>query len=196
MKRTVLRIWELALLLALCAGALGGVWAQRTHDTLSGQLVRLHVLAVDDSEEEQTVKLAVRDAVLTYLQPVLADAESMPHAQMLLESRLPMIRQAASTAAAHRPVSVTLTEEYYPSRQYDGFALPAGQYLSLRIILGEGAGRNWWCVVYPPLCTAAATEAVMDSLDAESAAIITEQEGYVYKFRLLELWGQWTARWK
>ncbi len=196
MNQGKLRIWELALLLALCVGALSGVWAQRTHTRLAGQMVRLHVLAVDDSEAEQTVKLAVRDAVLGYLQPILSETEDIEEAQAAVNARLMQVRQAAQTAADGRAITVTLTEEYYPTREYEGFALPAGRYLSLRVVLGEGKGRNWWCVVYPPLCMTAATDpAAMECLDGETVAIITEQEGTVYKFRLLELWGQWTRRW-
>ena len=193
-----LKVWELALLLALCVGALSGLWAQRTQSELASQLVRLHVLAVDDSEEEQAVKLAVRDAVLTYLQPVMAEASGAEDAGAQLSSRIGNIRRAAETAAEGRPVTVTLSEEYYPTRGYEGFSLPAGQYTSLRVTLGDGEGRNWWCVVYPPLCTAAATTSVeaMAELNTESAAIITEQEGYIYKFRLLEWWGELTEKWQ
>lgn len=192
------RVWEIALLLALCAGALSGVWAQRTQSEIASEMVRLHVLAVDDSEAEQTVKLAVRDAVLEYLQPVLADAGNSEAAQTVLTGHLEDVRQAAQTAAEGRDVSVTLSEEYYPTREYDGFSLPAGQYMSLRVVLGDGAGRNWWCVVYPPLCITAATasQEAMETLSDNTAAIITEQEGYVYKFRLLELWGELMEKWE
>jgi len=193
-----LRIWELALLLALCVGTLSGVWAERMHTELASQMVRLHVLAVDDSEGEQAVKLAVRDAVLEYLQPVLADAQNVAGAQETLTVHLARVQQAAQKAAEGRTVTVSLSEEQYPTREYDGFSLPAGRYMSLRVTLGEGQGRNWWCVVYPPLCITAATASreAMETLAGDTAAIITEQEGYVYKFRLLELWGQLMEKWK
>ena len=82
----------------------------------------------------------------------------------------------------------------FPLKEYDGFALPAGEYLALRVVIGEGAGRNWWCVVYPPLCTAACTDledvAVQAGMDESDMKLITGQEGYVLKFRSLELWEQ------
>ena len=87
---------------------------------------------------------------------------------------------------------MTLGEEYYPTREYDTFSLPAGRYQSLRVTLGEGAGHNWWCVVFPPLClTAAESEAAFEELDGETRAIISSDGGGVqFKFRLLELWGE------
>ena len=107
----------------------------------------------------------------------------------------PAVESAARKAAAGRDVTVTLSEEYYPTRDYDGFSLPAGRYTSLRVVLGEGEGHNWWCVVYPPLCVTAAeaNQQAIETLSADTAQIITESDGYVLKFKLLELWGELTA---
>jgi len=151
------------------------------------------VLAKDDTDAEQAVKLAVRDEVLEYLQPVLAGAETKAQAQSVLDDHLDEIRAAAMTAAGDRQVAVTLTEEFYPTRVYEDFALPAGEYTSLRVILADGAGQNWWCVVYPPLCTEIAMEA-MDVLSDETQHIITQKDGYVYKFKILELFGELKAK--
>ena len=193
MKTHRLHIWELALILTLFAGLLTALWAQKTQATVASELVRLHVLAKDDTDAEQAVKLRVRDEVLEYLQPVLAEADSQLQAQELLNDHIDGIRAAAMGAAGDRTVAVTLTEEYYPTREYEGFALPAGNYTSLRVILADGQGRNWWCVVYPPLCTALAVEA-MDTLSDETVGLITREGEYVYKFKLLELWGELRER--
>ena len=190
MKTHRLHIWELALILALFAGLLTALWAQKTQAEVASELVRLHVLAKDDSDYEQAVKLQVRDEVLRYLQPLLDGADSREEAMAVLDSHMDGIRQAAASVAGDRQVAVTLTEEYYPTRQYEDFALPAGEYTSLRVILADGEGRNWWCVVYPPLCTDLAVER-MDSLSEETVNLITQSEGYVYKFKILELWGEW-----
>lgn len=147
-----LRPWELALLIAVCAASLAGLWASRTHTEIAEQMIRLHVLAVSDSDEEQAVKLQVRDAVLDYLRPVLDGCGGKTDAAGTLSDALPAVETAARSAAGGRDVTVTLGEEYYPTRVYDGFSLPAGRYTSLRVVLGEGRGHNWWCVVYPPLC--------------------------------------------
>lgn len=193
MKRTYFwKTWELALLIALCVTALSGLWAQRKQTEIAGQLVRLHVLAVDDSHREQEVKLQVRDRVLETLQPALAGVENREEAVTILENRLPEIQSAAKTVAGDRAVHVTLSEEYYPTRVYDGFSLPAGQYTSLRVVLGEGQGHNWWCVVYPPLCITAAeaSREAIETMGPDTARIITESDGYVVKFKILELWGE------
>lgn len=190
-----LHIWELALLGAVITCLLTAVWAQKTQAAVADELVRLHVLAKDDTAYEQAVKLRVRDEVLAYVQPLLAEADSREEAMAVLNDNLDGIRSAAGTVAGERQVAVTLTEEYYPTREYDGFALPAGEYTSLRVILADGQGRNWWCVVYPPLCTAVATEA-MECLSDETGRLITQSEGYVYKFKLLELWGALREKWQ
>ena len=194
MKSHKLHIWELALIGALTAVLLTALWAQKTQAEVASELVRLHVLAKDDTDYEQAVKLQVRDEVLKFVQPMLAGTKTQAQAVAVLNSNMDGIRQAAAAVAGDRQVAVTLTEEYYPTREYDGFALPAGEYTSLRVILADGEGRNWWCVVYPPLCTELATER-MELLTDETESLITGQEGYVYKFRILELWGEWKAKW-
>ena len=187
-----LRKWEIALLLALCFTLLAGTWAGAASSRVSEGLVRLHVIAASDDVTEQAIKLDVRDAVLSYLEPKLASAADIAGAEALIEANLGGIAAAAESAAQGREVNVTLGEEYYPTREYDTFSLPAGRYQSLRVTLGEGAGHNWWCVVFPPLClTAAESEAAFEELDGETRAIISSDGGGVqFKFRLLELWGE------
>lgn len=187
-----LRKWEIALLLALCFTLLAGTWAGAASSRVSEGLVRLHVIAASDDATEQAIKLDVRDAVLSYLEPKLDSAADIAGAEALIEANLEGIAAAAESAAQGREVNVTLGEEYYPTHEYDTFSLPAGRYQSLRVTLGEGAGHNWWCVVFPPLClTAAESEAAFEELDGETRAIISSDGGGVqFKFRLLELWGE------
>ena len=88
-------------------------------------------------------------------------------------------------------MTAELTDTEFPTREYDGFTLPAGKYQSLRVILGEGEGHNWWCVVFPPLCISAAEqEQAVESMSEDMRGIVTEEDGYEYKFRILELWGE------
>lgn len=189
--RKTLRAWELALLAALCLSFCAGLWAQRQQSELSAQVLRLHVLAVDDTEEEQALKLRVRDAVLAYLGPMLQGVTDRDEAREIIAARLAEIAGAASEAAEGRSVSVSLGPESYPLRRYEGYVLPAGTYESLRVVLGEGAGQNWWCVVFPPLCLSAAeAEEVRSVMNPESFALITEEDGYEIRFRIVELWGE------
>ena len=188
---THLKAWELALLCALCLTLVCARWAQGRTDAIDGSLVRLHVLAVDDSEEEQTLKLRVRDAVLAYLTPRLEGAERKAEAKEILSSSLDGIRKAAAAAAEGREVAVTLTRERYPTRQYGALSLPAGEYDSLRVILGAGEGRNWWCVVFPPLCMSVeSTEELEQAVGEDTFEILSSDGSTSYRFRLLELWGK------
>lgn len=192
MKAQLLKKWEISMLLALCITLCAGTWASARSEALSDALVRLHVIAVSDEAEEQEIKLRVRDSVLAYLEPRLEGADDAADARELISAELDGIKAAAETDAEGREVSVTLSREYYPTRDYGSFALPAGSYESLRVVLGEGEGHNWWCVVFPPLCLSAAeAENALETLGGDSAQLLSgEGEGVVFKFRLLELWGE------
>lgn len=191
MYKSRMKIWEVSLLLALCFSLCLGTWAQAKQSSLSSSLVRLHVIAVSDDEYEQSLKLRVRDGVLSYISPKLRDVKSAQQAQEIIKNELDGIKAAAESSAEGRSVEVTLSQEYYPTRNYEKFSLPAGKYQSLRVILGEGEGHNWWCVVFPPLCISAAEqEQAVESMSEDVRGIVTEEDGYEYKFRILELWGE------
>lgn len=190
--------WELALLLGLCAALLWGAWSAQQQEALSRKMIRLHVIAHSDSPQEQALKLQVRDAVLDYTTNVLQRSDDMEQAQEQLQAALPQIEAIACNAVAEagygHAVTASLGKAQFPLKEYDGFSLPAGEYTALRLVIGDGAGENWWCVVFPPLCTAAACElpetAIAAGWSEEEIALITEEEGYVLKFRAVELWQQ------
>lgn len=190
-----LRPWELALLLALCFTLLCGTWAQGRQQVLAGKLVRLHVIAASDADEAQAVKLQVRDAVLAYLEPKLADVTDVDAAQEIIAANLDGVAQAARTVTPDA-VTVTLGPERYPTREYETFSLPAGVYTSLRVTLGAGEGHNWWCVIFPPLCMESSlSDRAVETLSDDDVKLITEDgDDYVLRFRLLELWGKLTER--
>ena len=173
-----MRIWELAALLALSISLCAGAWAEARQSSISSRLIRLHVIAASDETQEQEIKLRVRDAVLEYLAPRLDGATDAEAARELIAANTDGIAKAAESAAEGRTGCVTLGRERYPTRRYDGFALPAGEYESLRVILGEGEGHNWWCVAFPPLCTDAVTEdELRAAMETEDYGIISEQDG-------------------
>lgn len=188
---TKLKTWEISMLLALCISLLAGTWAQAEQTDISSSLIRLHVIAVSDDEYEQTLKLRVRDEVLRCISPELENVKSASEAESIVRKNLGKISRAAQSKAEGRKVTVTLGEEYYPTRDYGSFSLPAGKYISLRVILGEGEGHNWWCVIFPPLCVSAAErERALDAMSESDRGILTESDGYVVKFRVVELWGE------
>ena len=179
--------WELALMLAVCLSLFLGTWAGARQTVLANRLVRLHIIANSDNAADQAEKLRVRDAVLAYLAPRLETAGSVSDARELLFRERENILRAAQTET-DRPVTVTFTREHYPTRDYGSFALPAGVYPSLRVILGAGEGHNWWCVVFPPLCTAESIEPdAVETLSENDVRLITSDEtDVVIKFRILE----------
>ena len=197
---------EVALLVGLAVTLLWGAWSLQEQDALERKMIRLHVIANSDTAEDQALKLQVRDAVLERATEILKNAADMEMAQRELRQVLPELEHTAETVlqAEGRAygVSARLERAEFPEKVYDGFALPAGEYLALRLVIGEGAGQNWWCVVFPPLCMTAATEleetAIAAGMAEEDLALMTEENpGYVLKFRSLELWEslrQWLGK--
>lgn len=171
----------------------------RDKNQLSDEILRLHVVANSDSAEDQAVKLKVRDAVLCAMEDVTAAAQTKDEAQTVLKERLPELEFAANAVLDAEGIKdrakVTLTQEEFPIRVYDTFALPAGVYDSLRVTIGTGEGHNWWCVVFPSLCVPAASDGVKDTAasagfsDSLSGAI-TEEPGYEVRFFLLDCLGR------
>ncbi len=158
-------------------------------------MIRLHVLANSDSEEDQALKLKVRDAVLLEAEKIKAGNSN--EAYIKTEESLELLETAAEAKIKDEgydyTVSVVLGEEKYPEREYDGFVLPEGTYTSLRVLIGEAEGKNWWCVLYPPLCTAAASKReevfIAAGFTDEQYKAITEsnKKTYKIKFKIAEI---------
>ena len=153
-RRHQLKFFEIALLIGLAVFLTSGALALRTQNDLAEKVVRLHVLANSDSEEDQALKLKVRDVVLERATAILEESPDRREAESRLRGELlELERIAAAEIVAEGydyPVTVELENTEFPTKAYDGFTLPAGEYLALRVIIGEGKGRNWWCVVVPP----------------------------------------------
>ena len=138
----------------------GGLLADKQQ--LRRDLLRLHVVGASDSAADQSVKLQVRDAILGSLQKGLEDLTDLEQAVEYVEEMLPKLKtvadQVLEEAGFSQRVSISLTAEEFPTREYDTFSLPSGVYQALRVVIGEGEGQNWWCVVFPKLCMSAASE--------------------------------------
>ena len=195
-----LRRWELALLIGLAAALLLGLWLEREQSDLADSVLRLHVLANSDSESDQALKLKVRDRVLAEAEAILPEHVSLEEATQTLAENLPRLAAAGAEVVAREgydyPVSAGLEETWFPTKEYEDFSLPAGRYQALRVVIGEGEGQNWWCVVFPPLCLGSVSETTRETaleagLDERQVSLLTgESEGYVVKFKALELWDQ------
>lgn len=195
MKKLVNRVFVCFLIAAVFWT--GSLIADR--QKLRDQLIRLHVVGASNSEEDQTVKLQVKDAVVEYLTTAMADIADVEAAKAYLSENLPKIQKAANDALIAlgvEPTAVaTFCKEEFGKRVYDTFSLPSGIYDSLRITIGEAEGRNWWCVVFPTLCFSATAEeletvaAGAGFSDALTGAI-TGQEKYEIRFYFLDLLGK------
>lgn len=190
MGKKLKRIGFLALVVAIvwC----GGLLADKQR--LRQDLLRLHVVAASDSEADQAVKLRVRDAVLGSLREGLADLTDMEQAKEYVTEMLPKLEQAANQVLAEsgfqERARVSLTEWEFPKRDYDTFSLPAGVYNALRVVIGGGEGKNWWCVVFPELCTGATTEEFEEMSHFSDGLNDTLTGEYEIRFWILDKLGQ------
>lgn len=191
---------KFAAVLALCVifvFTLMSLLPVNGEEQIYDNVVRLHVIANSDSERDQSLKLLVRDRILE-LVSAEEDYETMDAAVSGIDSmKETLITEAKKVLMEHEcadDVRIELGFEEYPVRYYDNFVLPEGKYTSLRVIIGEGEGKNWWCVLYPPLCTASSeAEQEEDFLAAgfssEQYKLIKQDSDPKYKvrFRILEI---------
>ncbi|MBQ7012138.1 MAG: stage II sporulation protein R [Clostridia bacterium] len=188
-------------LLALCAVILGisVVFVSFSAKEMRDSFVRLHILANSDGEEDQQIKLALRDALLCEFSARLAEADSVDEAKSNAGDLLPDIEAFCnaflSDSGVEYGATAILDKEYYPNRVYDNVSLPAGTYTSLRVVLGSGEGQNWWCVLFPPLCLdlAKGEEAfIAAGLSKDDYQTVTNDRSgkYEFRFKLFEIMGK------
>lgn len=177
----------LCMLLSLCGFA-------EECDGIRDSVLRLHVLAHSDSAEDQALKLKVRDAVVEASAGMLDGCADAAEAEQRIDDCLERLRQVAQEVVRQEgytyPVTAERCRTYFTTRQYDNVTLPAGEYEAVRFVIGDGAGKNWWCVLFPPLCVSAATEYAhtSDVLTARQEDIVEHPENYEVRWKLLEWW--------
>ena len=198
-----LKRWEVALMAGVLCALVWGAWLDGEQAELAGRVIRLHVVANSDTAADQVLKLAVRDRVLERAAALCPEGVTLEECRRLLEEHLGDLaaagRGAVEEGGYDYPVTVSLTRCGFPTKTYGEFALPAGEYEALRVVIGEGAGQNWWCVAFPPLCLGAASETLEEAVQAgrftpdQAALIVGENGGYVLKFKSMELLGRLKA---
>lgn len=159
------------------------------------ECLRLHILANSDSSEDQAVKLLVRDALLEKGGDIFTKSlSSLEAAGKILENKKELegtVDEILGLNGFSYTAEISIVREYFETRQYEDVRLPAGEYLSCKVILGEGKGHNWWCIMFPPLCLPAATkkseEDVYAVFSEDAGALVTEKSGYKIKFRIVEI---------
>lgn len=164
-------------------------------------ILRLHVIANSDTKKDQALKYQVRDELLKSGSFSISDAKSKTEAQKNITNELDSLRKTAQQKVYDSgfgyKVKVEVAESYFPTRQYDDITLPAGYYDALKVIIGEGKGQNWWCVMFPNLCLPAATKtgaSPEDILSDEQIKIIKKHGRYEVRFWLLEKYYELTKK--
>lgn len=198
-------------LLICCAGVLlvaliASLFPIHGEAAIYDTVVRLHVVANSDSDEDQALKLKVRDAVISVVTPAVEGCKTQSEAIKAIEAVIPEIEGAARSTVAENgysyAVAVELGEEYSPTKNYGSCAFPEGEYVSLRVLIGESAGQNWWCCLFPPLCLSSASAEDKDSneeafisvgLTSDQYKLVTESNTPKYKarFKILEAISSW-----
>ena len=188
-------------IILLCLLGLFSILPIHGEQEIYESVVRLHVLANSDTDEDQALKLLVRDEVLRVTAPLLEGSRSREQAERILLEHSDEIAAAAQAIVNEQgydySVSVLLGKEEYPTRSYENCCFPSGTYVSLRVCIGEAEGQNWWCVLFPPLCLSAASANddqsnedafISVGLTGEQYRVITETDNVKYRirFKLLE----------
>lgn len=177
--------------------------AMHNHDLqtgIAGEIIRFHVIANSDSDEDQALKLTVKDTLVENLAPILSSAQSLEEARAILIRKLADIQKLAETTIQENgynyPVKVSLTNCYFPMKVYGEFTFPPGYYEALRVQIGNAEGKNWWCVMFPPLCFVDETYSIVDESSGKKLKYLLTEEEYnaltnkktpvKVKFKLLE----------
>ena len=180
---------------------IGNWYEQNMQKEIAKKIVRFHVLANSDSEDDQEEKMQVKSAVADYLRLILQNTTSKENAMECIKNELYNIEETAQKIVANRSVTASLERDYFPEITYGECTFPKGIYDTLQIEIGEAKGKNWWCVLYPGLCFSSAIEPVVTSEDKELLKHTLDADCYHFllrpaktkiRFRLfgLELFGQ------
>ncbi|MBO5895731.1 MAG: stage II sporulation protein R [Clostridia bacterium] len=196
-RRDKMLLASVAIVLALCFSASMAFFCASAGN-VRNNVVRLHVIANSNSVVDQQVKLKVRDALLNKNNAMLSGEVNKDNAvEYFTVSRAELLataNEALRINGCDYEADVTLGTEYYTTRQYGELTFPAGEYTSLRVVLGEGKGENWWCVMFPPLCIPVAGDIEADESKAADVLspggeeIVSSNGKYIVKFRLLEIY--------
>lgn len=189
MRKTVAAFFISMAVLFSCAAA-----ADLQQRALASKMIRLHVVGASDSKADQELKIAVKDEIVKELSSLLEDCETVSDAEKEIRKNLDLLGITATEAGrrAGKEISAvcTIKTEPFPTKGYDTFSLPAGYYKALKVEIDEAQGQNWWCVVFPAVCTDAVTEkADFESfgISEDEAGLITMSGGYTVKFKFIEL---------
>lgn len=165
---------------------------QTVCETLTQDVLRLHILANSDTNEDQELKLLVRDEITKECKELFTEAQSLEEAKEITLENLEELNKTAATVIKEQgkdyTVSVQLCEEYFNTRYYGSVTMPAGKYTALQIKIGNAKGENWWCVLYPSLCVGTSTdyESFEENLTPQECSVVSSGNKYQFKFKIVE----------
>lgn len=203
MRKNIVKI-EIAVLIALVLSCITNISAFSAEcNDIRSKMLRMHVIANSDSEIDQELKLKVRDAVLEEGKQIFdgsitaddAEEKIMPETERLRAAALNVI----DSEGFDYDVTVSVGREYFNTRTYDNaVTLPAGYYTAVKVVIGEGKGHNWWCVMFPPMCLPAADAEceISDVLNNKETEIVENGNRYQFKFKLVELYQDFARKLK
>jgi len=204
-KRKIKAVLIMALIVMVIMGTVVIVYSDNTVKGLADNMIRLHIIAESDEAIDQEVKLKVRDAILEYLTEKMDVTMSVEETTAIIDEELPNIERIAAGILEENGHEGLASAEYgnfiFPTKQYENIELPSGRYNALRVTLGKGEGKNWWCVVFPPLCFADSAEGkiseeadqmLQENLSDSQYSIITSTDDdenipVRFKFKLVEM---------
>lgn len=188
-----LKAIEISALIALIFTVISALSFESSCEGIREKVLRLHIIAASDSVTDQSIKYAVRDELLRDGESIFSGSETVIQAEEKIGDSLDFLRESAQSAlrrlGCDYPVTVTLGRAYFPTREYESITLPAGYYKAVKVIIGEGKGKNWWCVMFPPMCLPAAVKDSPDLsalLSDKENEIITGGQKYEIKFWFVE----------
>lgn len=178
-------------------------YSQRVMADITSSVVRLHILANSDSDEDQQLKIKVRDDIIAYLDPLLESAENVEKTKEIIANNIEEIEKEAEKSIKKHGyaynVTAVLGKSEFPQKSYNGTTFPAGKYDALKIIIGEGNGQNWWCVLYPQLCFSYSESGELpptsktklkNVLTEDEYNIITSKDEIKFKLKIVEMFSR------
>ncbi len=188
-----LKAIEISALIALIFTVVSTLSFESSCEGIREKILRLHVIASSDSVTDQSLKYAVRDSLLRDGESIFRGSDTVIQAEEKIEASLDFLKESAESTLKNLgcdyPVSVILGRSYFPTRQYEDITLPAGYYNAVKVIIGEGKGKNWWCVMFPPMCLPAASEnspELSNLLSEREEDIVSGGKKYEIKFWFVE----------
>lgn len=188
-----IRLFEISLLIGFLVAIVFSITSfAGTCEEIRGDVLRLHVLANSDAKEDQQLKLKVRDALLEAGKSIFDGSVTKENAEEKIEDEKEKLVETAEKVIRENgfdyDVKITVTEEFFATRTYENITLPAGKYMAVRVLIGESAGQNWWCVMFPPLCLPTAQPDINLFFDEDEIKLVESDPRYEPRFRIIEIY--------